>query len=94
MTCTHDIADQEIAVMADGYCPLCLAAKIERVTAERDLARANADQVYKRLTAEVERLRAAILFARSVAEIEDLDQWVEHFDKALGDNQQSTQEKE
>ena len=42
----------------------------------------------ERLTAENEKMRAAILFARSVAEMDGLAQWVEHFDKALGASQQ------
>lgn len=59
------------------------ADAIERLTAERDLALANADGVYARIMAENERLRAALLEARSVAEMDGLTQWVEFFDKAL-----------
>jgi hypothetical protein len=28
MTCAHDDNAREMAVMADGYCPLCMAAEI------------------------------------------------------------------
>ncbi len=27
MTCTHDIVERDIAISADGMCPLCLAAE-------------------------------------------------------------------
>ena len=43
----------------------------------------------ERLTAENERLRAAIMEARAVAEMDGLGQWVAHFDKALSSDQQS-----
>jgi hypothetical protein len=33
-TCTHDFTEREIAVTADGYCPLCMAAEIERLQTE------------------------------------------------------------
>jgi len=26
VACTHDITERDVAVSADGYCPLCLAA--------------------------------------------------------------------
>jgi len=42
----------------------------------------------ERLTAENERLRAAIMEAKSVAEMDGLTQWVDHFDKALSGCQQ------
>jgi hypothetical protein len=32
VTCPHDIAERDIAVSADGYCPLCQAAKLKRLT--------------------------------------------------------------
>jgi hypothetical protein len=32
MTCPHDLAERETAV-ADGMCPLCLAAEIKRLRA-------------------------------------------------------------
>lgn len=28
MTCTHELWEQDTAVVADGYCPLCLVARI------------------------------------------------------------------
>jgi hypothetical protein len=31
--CEHDINERECAVTADGMCPLCLAAEIERLRA-------------------------------------------------------------
>jgi len=31
VTCTHDFIEREGAVLADGYCPLCQAAEIERL---------------------------------------------------------------
>jgi len=34
MTCTHDIVERDIAVSADGYCPLCQATQIELLSAE------------------------------------------------------------
>ena len=30
--CPHDIVERDIAVSADGYCPLCQAAEIKRLT--------------------------------------------------------------
>jgi hypothetical protein len=33
MTCTHDIVERDVAVSADGYCPLCQAAEIARLKA-------------------------------------------------------------
>lgn len=38
-TCTHDIPEQESAC-ADGHCPLCAAAEIERLTAESERRKA------------------------------------------------------
>ena len=29
--CTHDIVEMDMASIADGLCPLCLAAKVERL---------------------------------------------------------------
>lgn len=34
MSCTHDINERETAVTADGYCPLCMSAEIDRLKAE------------------------------------------------------------
>lgn len=28
MVCHHDIAEMEVAIVADGYCPICSAAKL------------------------------------------------------------------
>jgi hypothetical protein len=33
MMCNHNISDQDIAMIADGLCPLCLQAEIERLRA-------------------------------------------------------------
>jgi len=60
MKCDHDLEERESSVYADGYCPICMAAEIERLTKERDLALANADAVYAKLMPEIERLRAAL----------------------------------
>jgi hypothetical protein len=32
--CPHDFIEREIAVTADGYCPLCMQAEIERLRTE------------------------------------------------------------
>jgi hypothetical protein len=34
--CPHDFTERETAVIADGYCPLCMAAELEQLRAERD----------------------------------------------------------
>ena len=31
MTCPHDINEREVAVAADGYCPLCMAQENEKL---------------------------------------------------------------
>ena len=33
MTCSHDFIEREIAVTADGYCPLCMSVEIGRLRA-------------------------------------------------------------
>lgn len=33
MTCHHDDHAREMAVLADGYCPLCMATEVERLRA-------------------------------------------------------------
>jgi hypothetical protein len=40
MMCNHSISDQDIAVIADGMCPLCQAIEIERLRAENKRLRA------------------------------------------------------
>ena len=37
MTCTHRPTEQDIAVSADGMCPLCMATEIERLTHEIEI---------------------------------------------------------
>lgn len=32
--CSHDVAEMDVAAVADGMCPLCLAAENERLTHE------------------------------------------------------------
>ena len=36
--CTHDLAERETMV-ADGYCPACMSAYIERLTTEGEVMR-------------------------------------------------------
>jgi hypothetical protein len=36
MTCPHEIWEMDIAAVADGLCPLCSQAEIERLRAEVD----------------------------------------------------------
>ena len=31
MACPHDITERDVAVSADGYCPLCQAVELERL---------------------------------------------------------------
>ena len=31
MTCNHDLTEREVAVAADGYCPLCQATELTRL---------------------------------------------------------------
>lgn len=31
MSCTHDIAEKDVASYADGLCPLCLASDVNRL---------------------------------------------------------------
>jgi hypothetical protein len=60
--CRHAHWESEAAV-ADGMCPICLAAEIERLRAERDdLMKANAllHALIDNREAEIERLRAAL----------------------------------
>ena len=45
-TCTHELWDREVAVTADGMCPLCLVAEL--TTVRGDLAAAQATQKKKR----------------------------------------------
>ena len=40
MTCTHEAHEKDVAVDADGYCPLCLAAELEATKAKLDEFRA------------------------------------------------------
>jgi hypothetical protein len=40
MMCNHSISDQDIAIIADGMCPLCQAIEIERLRAENKRLRA------------------------------------------------------
>ena len=35
MSCPHDITERDVAVSADGYCPLCMAAELATLRAER-----------------------------------------------------------
>lgn len=42
-----------------------------------------------RLRAENDRMREAIIYARDTAAVDELDGWVEFFNKALGDEQTS-----
>ena len=56
MTCPHDLAERETAC-AEGMCPICAAAEIERLTADRDAAM----RVHVEDGAEIERLRALLL---------------------------------
>lgn len=39
MTCPHDITERDVAVLADGYCPLCMVAELGRLRAVVDAAR-------------------------------------------------------
>ena len=56
MGCTHDITEREVAVTADGYCPLCMAAEIKRLRADKvAISRTASDFLH-----EIERLRAAL----------------------------------
>ena len=32
MTCPHDLSEREASVYTEGYCPICMAAEIERLT--------------------------------------------------------------
>lgn len=34
MGCAHDVSERSTAVEADGLCPLCLAAEVQRLTVE------------------------------------------------------------
>jgi hypothetical protein len=44
MTCPHDLAERETAV-ADGMCPLCLAAENERAKQEIEEMRAALQEI-------------------------------------------------
>lgn len=39
MACTHDITEREVAVTADGYCPLCQASEIKKLRKENERLR-------------------------------------------------------
>ena len=40
MSCDHDATDLEVAILADGLCPLCLAADNATLRAELEEAKA------------------------------------------------------
>ena len=54
MGCTHDITEREVVVTADGYCPLCMAAEIEQLRADKTAISQTASDFLH----EIERLRA------------------------------------
>ena len=91
-----DIAAQDRERQEAGQ----LRAEIERLATDNEYLKADAEHLtvanadlrakVECLTAKNGNLRAAILFARSVAEMDGLAQWVEHFDKALGNSQKDT----
>jgi hypothetical protein len=70
--CTHDFTERETAVIADGYCPLCMAARlvsadaeIERLTMQVDAlnrALCKSGDERARLANEIERLREVLDF--------------------------------
>jgi hypothetical protein len=44
MTCPHEFIDQELAIVADGLCPLCLQGRIVDLTLEADAAVQNMER--------------------------------------------------
>lgn len=59
MACEHDINAREVAVVADGYCPLCMAADIERLTRDASFWKAERDAAVNHAVTygpEIERL--------------------------------------
>ncbi len=45
MTCTHTLPEREIAITADGYCPLCMADEIKRLRAALEPFQRHVDSV-------------------------------------------------
>ena len=61
MGCTHDITEREVAVTADGYCPLCMADEIERLRSDLDVMESKRNTASVNLVEalkEIERLQA------------------------------------
>lgn len=56
MVCTHRMTEIDVAVVADGYCPLCQAAEIEGLIADVE----GRGKSIMALENENERLRAAM----------------------------------
>jgi hypothetical protein len=54
--CTHDFVERELAVTADGYCPLCQAAQLATLRANHEDLRHNCS----RLNEANERLRSVL----------------------------------
>jgi hypothetical protein len=64
--CPHDITERDVAVSADGYCPLCMADEIERLRAELKAS----ESLKRGYFDEIERLRAEVALWKDLYEAE------------------------